>query len=59
MNEHWIAGWGCPITHPVRDCAEWIKDTTIRLQMQMTVPGSCLKFQFSNIFGKEDVVISK
>lgn len=59
MNEHWIAGWGCPITHPVRDCAEWIKDTTIRLQMQMTVPGSCLKFQFSNIFGKEDAVISK
>ena len=59
MNEHWIAGWGCPITHPVRRCAEWMKDTTVRLQMQMTVPGSCLKFQFSNIFGEEDAIIAK
>lgn len=59
MSEHWIAGWGCPITHPVRRCAEWMKDTTVRLQMQMTVPGSCLKFQFSNIFGKEEAVIAR
>ncbi len=59
MNEHWIAGWGCAITHPVRRCAEWTKDTTVRMQMQMTVPGSCLKFQFSNLFGKEAAVITR
>lgn len=59
MNEHWIAGWGCAITHPTRRCAEWIKDTTVRMQMQMTVPGSCLKFQFSNLFGEYEAVIAR
>ncbi len=59
MREHWIAAWGCASTHPSRMCAEWIHDTTVRLQMQMTVPGKGLKFHFTNLYDPETAVIEK
>ncbi|MBQ8894390.1 MAG: lipase [Clostridia bacterium] len=59
MNEHWIAAWGSAIAKTHRRAAEWMHDTTVRLELKMTVPGTALRFQFSNLFGKEDAVITK
>ncbi len=59
MNEHWIAAWGCAITKPVRRTAEWTRNTTVRMQMQMPVPGEALRFHFSNLFGDEEAVITR
>lgn len=59
MNEHWIAAWGCAITKPQRRAAEWIRDTTIRMELKMPIPGSALRFHFSNLFGTEEAVITK
>ena len=59
MGQHWIAAWGCASTHPSRTCGQWIGDTTVRLQMRLTVPGTKLKFHFSNLYEKETAVIEK
>lgn len=59
MNEHWIAAWGCAISKTHRHCAEWIHDTTVRMQLRMSVPGSALRFHFSNLFGTEEAVITR
>ncbi len=59
MNDHWIAAWGCASTHPSRMCGEWIHDTTVRMQMQMTVPGKGLKLHLSNFYDKQTAVIQR
>ncbi len=59
MNEHWIAVWGCAITKPVRRTAEWTRNTTLRMQIQMPVAGNALRFRFSNLFGEQEAVITR
>lgn len=59
MKEHWIAAWGCAITKTPRRTAEWTHDTTVRMELKMTVPGSALRFHFSNLYGTEEAVITK
>ena len=58
MSNHWIAAWGCPIAKAGKTGAEWMKDTTIRFNILMTVPGKALKFHFSNLFNKEESIIT-
>lgn len=58
MNQHWIAAWGCPIAKAGKTSAEWMKDTTVRFNILMTVPGEALKFHFSNLFNQEESIIS-
>ena len=58
MSNKWITVWGCAIAKPARRVAEWIKDTTLRQQLQMTVSGTALKLHFSNLFALEDATIS-
>ncbi len=59
MSKHWIAAWGCPIAKPTRYVAEWIKDTTVRMNLYMTVSGSALRLHFSNLFGKQQATITR
>lgn len=59
MNQHWIAAWGCPIARPHRNTAQWIHDTTVRMNLYMTVSGSALRFHFSNLFGENEAVITR
>ena len=59
MNQHWIAAWGCPTTRPTRRNAEWMKDTTVRMNLYMTVSGTALRFRFSNFYGTEDAEITR
>lgn len=58
MSNHWIAAWGCPIAKAGKTGAEWMKDTTIRFNILMTVPGEALKFHFSNLFNEEESIIT-
>lgn len=59
MNQHWIAAWGCPIAHINRESAQWMKDTTVRFNILMTVPGSSVKLHFSNLFNPESSTIAR
>ena len=59
MNQNWIAVWGCPISRPARHISEWMKDTTVRMGLFMTVSGKALRFHFSNLFGTEQAVITR
>ncbi len=59
MNQHWIAAWGCPTTRPPRRNAQWMRDTTVRMNLYMTVSGTALRFHFSNLFGDEAAVITR
>ncbi len=59
MNEHWIPVWGCGISKSQRRCAEWMHNTTVRMQLQMSVPGSALRFCFSNLYNSEESVITR
>ena len=59
MNERWIAAWGCAISRPARHAAEWMKDTTVRMELKTTVPAAAVRFDFSNLYGTEDAVITK
>lgn len=58
-HQYWIAAWGCAVSQNSRRNAEWAKDTTVRMQMLMTVSGSALRFHFSNLFGSEPAVITR
>ena len=58
MNNKWIAAWGCPIAKPYRNIAQWVKDTTVRFNIFMTVDGSALRFHFSNLFGEHQAEIT-
>ena len=58
MNDKWITVWGNAIAKPTRRVAEWIKDTTLRQQMEMTVSGKAVKLHFSNLFGADSATIT-
>lgn len=59
MEQKWIAVWGCGINKLKRTTAEWAYNTTVRLQIKMTVPGTALRVHFSNLFGTEEAEISR
>lgn len=59
MNKNWIAAWGCPIAQPPRNIAEWVKDTTVRMNLFMTVSGSAVRLHFSNLFGQNAATITR
>ncbi len=59
MNNKWVAAWGCPIAKPSRLTAEWIKDTTVRFNVFMTLSGSALRFHFSNLFSDYEAEITR
>ncbi len=59
MKQQWVAAWGCPTVRIKRNCAEWMKDVTVRFTVLPTLSGERLRLRFSNLFGTENAVITR
>lgn len=59
MNKHWVAAWGTSPSIVDLTPAHYAKNITLRYPLQMTIAGERVKLHFSNLFGSENVILSR
>ena len=60
MSKHWVAAWGAsPNSAAVLSPCMYAKDMTLRYILRTGIAGDAVRLRFSNMAGKEAVVISK
>lgn len=58
-NTKWTSVWGNAPSYSERSTAEYAKDTSLRYHITPTLDGSAIRLHFHNLFGQDDITISK